>query len=273
MAESFFDRLRSAGESSYSSPKEKNKPSAVLSDEYRSFVDELPGDVQNEVDRYLNIFKNDPTPVIQFLDEYKKDGYSDYFDRSVFSLRDIADKDDLNRFSDFKYLGGNQYDAMYRQDAAGDIARTKIKESKLFQTFAGPTHGLYTGVRGTAELVGALSDLYLDTETLDNIQKVLPEININDIYGPDAGGIAKFTSLLTQYGTGFAVAQKVAKKLFGNVAKTKLANKAAKKAAQTKAGQVGLNLAKYGGYWVLPVACSRYSCISNRTTIYWRYIW
>ena len=254
MAESFFDRLRSAGESSYSSPKEKNKPSAVLSDEYRSFVDELPGDVQNEVDRYLNVFKNDPTPVIQFLDEYKKDGYSEYFDRSVFSLRDVADKDDLNRFSDLKYLGPNQYDAMYRQDAAGDIARTKIKESKLFQTVAGPTHGLYTGIRGTTELVAALSDLYLDTETLDNVQKVLPEIDINDIYGPDAGGIAKFTSLLTQYGTGFAVAQKVAKKLFGNVAKTKLANKVAKKAAQTKAGQVGLNLAKYGGYWVAPVA-------------------
>ena len=131
MAESFLDRLRSAGESSYSSPKEKNKPSAVLSDEYRSFVDELPGDVQNEVDRYLNIFKNDPTPVIQFLDEYKKDGYSEYFDRSVFSLRDVADKDDLNRFSDLKYLGPNQYDAMYRQDEAGDIARTKIKEYAL----------------------------------------------------------------------------------------------------------------------------------------------
>ena len=147
------------------------------------------------------------------MDEYKKDGYSDYFDRSVFSLRDIADKDDLNRFSDFKYLGSNQYDAMYRQDAAGDIARTKIKESKLFQTFAGPTHGLYTGVRGTAELVGALSDLYLDTETLDNIQKVLPEININNIYGPDAGGIAKFTSLLYTIRNWFCSCTKSSKKI------------------------------------------------------------
>ena len=44
-------------------------------------------------------------------------------------------------------------------------------------------------------------------------QRIKEEIKINDIYGPDAGGIAKFTSLLTQYGTGFAVAQKVAKKL------------------------------------------------------------
>ena len=44
----------------------------------------------------------------------------------------------------------------------------------------------------------------------------------------EAGGVAKFTSLLTQYGTGFAVAQKIAKKLFGKAAKTKLAEKAAK---------------------------------------------
>ena len=29
------------------------------------------------------------------------------------------------------------------------------------------------------------------------------------------GGVAKFTSILTQYGTGFALAQKIAKKVIG----------------------------------------------------------
>ena len=51
--------------------EDMNKPSAVLSDEYRDFVLELPGDVQADIDRYLNIFKNDPTPVIEFIKEYK----------------------------------------------------------------------------------------------------------------------------------------------------------------------------------------------------------
>ena len=86
-------------------------------------------------------------------------------------------------------------------------------ESKLVQAQLGPGVGLYTGVRGTAELLSALSDLYLDTETLDNVQKVLPEIDLNEVYGNEAGGVAKFTSLMTQYGTGFAVAQKIAKKI------------------------------------------------------------
>ena len=231
--------------------EDANKPSAVLDDAYSDFVLELPAEVQADVDRYLNIFRNDPTPVIQFLDEYKKEGYSDYFKDSK-NFIDIADKKDLGRFADFNYLGKGSYDALYRKDETGDKARQKVMESKLTQAIIGPSQGLYTAVRGTAETISALSDLYLDTETLDNVQKALPEMSLDDIYGEDAGGVAKFTSLLTQYGTGFAVAQKIAKKLFGKAAKTKLAEKAAAVAATNKAANYGVNLAKYGGYWVLP---------------------
>ena len=125
-------------------------------------------------------------------------------------------------------------------------------ESKFVQLQLGPGHGLYTAARGTAELVASLSDLYLDTETLDNVQKALPEVDLTDVYGDDAGGVAKFTSILTQYGTGFALAQKIAKRLIGKATKNKLAQKTAQKLAKTKTGQAGLNLAKFGGYWVLP---------------------
>ncbi len=105
----------------------------------------------------------------------------------------------------------------YRQDEdGGKLAQQKVKESTIGQIAVGVPHGIYTSIKGIAELGGALSDLYLDTETLDNVQKALPEIDLNDIYGDDAGGVAKFTSLLTQYGTGFGLAQKIAKKLFGN---------------------------------------------------------
>jgi len=231
--------------------EDANKPAAVLDEAYSDFVLELPGEVQADVDRYLNIFRNDPTPVIQFLDEYRKDGYSEYFKDSK-NFSDIADKKDMGRFLDFNYLGKGSYDALYRKDEAGDKARQKVMDSKLTQVVVGPGTGLYTAVKGTAETISALSDLYLDTETLDNVQKALPEIDLNDIYGDNAGGVAKFTSLLTQYGTGFAVAQKIAKRLFGKAAKTKLAERTAKKLAATKAGQYGTELAKYGGYWVLP---------------------
>ena len=231
--------------------EDRDKPSAVLDKEYSDFVLELPGEVQADIDRYLNIFKNDPTPVIEFINEYKEKGYSNYFD-SVKNFVDIADEKDFARYTDYNYLGKGAYDALYRKDETGDKARQKVLDNKLVQAQLGVGQGLYTAARGTAETISALSDLYLDTETLDNVQKALPEMDLSDIYGDDSGGVAKFTSLLTQYGTGFAVAQKIAKKLFGKAAKTKLAEKTAKKLATTKAGQYGLNLAKYGGYWVLP---------------------
>ena len=231
--------------------EDMNKPSAVLNEEYREFVLELPAEVQADIDRYLNIFKNDPTPVIEFIKEYQDKGFSNYFD-NVKNFVDIADKKDFARFTDYNYLGKGSYDALYRKDEAGEKARKKVMDSKLVQATIGPGVGLYTGVRGTAELVSALSDLYLDTETMDNVKKALPEIDLNDVYGEDAGGVAKFTSLLTQYGTGFAVAQKIAKKLFGKTLKTKLAQKAVAAAATNKAVNYGVNLAKYGGYWVLP---------------------
>ena len=142
--------------------EDANKPSAVLDEAYSDFVLELPGEVQADVDRYLNIFRNDPTPVIQFLDEYKKEGYSDYFKDSK-NFTDIADKKDLGRFADFNYLGKGSYDALYRKDEAGDKARQKVMESKLTQAVIGPGQGLYTAVRGTAETISALSDLYLNT--------------------------------------------------------------------------------------------------------------
>jgi len=232
--------------------EDANKPAAVLSDEYQKFVLDLPGEVQADVERYLNIFRNNPQPVLNFLDEYQKEGFSNYFD-SVKNFKDIADEKDLGRFADFNYLGKGSYDALYRKDETGDKARKKVMDSKLTQALAiGPATGIYTGVRGTAELFSALSDLYLDTETLDNVQKALPEMNLDDIYGEDEGGVAKFTSLLTQYGTGFSIAQKIAKNLFGKKIKRKLAEKAAAIAATNKAANYGVNLAKYGYYWVLP---------------------
>ena len=39
----------------------------------------------------------------------------------------------------------------------GSVARKKILESKAAQIAVAPGHGLYTGVRGAAELVSSLS--------------------------------------------------------------------------------------------------------------------
>ena len=192
---------------------DRDLPPAVLPEEYEDFILDLPGEVRENVDRLKTIFKNNPQPILNYLNEIKDKGNSDYLDKGIFKEYDIVNEKDAMRFGDYKALGKGLYDSMYRKDEAGSIARKKIISSKIGQLAVGPGAGLYTGVRGTAELISSLSDLYLDTETLDNVRKVLPEMNLDEIYGDDAGGIAKFTSLLTQYGTGFAIANKIAKNL------------------------------------------------------------
>ena len=225
-------------------------PDLQLDDNFEDLITQLPLEVQDDVLRYKNIFRATPEVVETFLEEYRDKGFSDYIEKARFYDDGIklADQDQL-RFQDYNYLGKGSYDAAYRKDKAGDKARQIIQESLPGQALIGPTVGLATAVKGTAELVASLSDLYLDTEILDNVEQALGDVDINKIYEGDAGTLARFTSLLAQYGTGFAIAQKITKKIAGKAIKTKLAEKAAKKLALSEGGK---NLAKFGGYYMLP---------------------
>jgi len=250
-----FDNIIASGrESRLEMEADRDLPAAVLPEEYEDFILDLPAEVRENVDRLKTIFKNDSQPILNYLDDIKDKGNSDYLDKGIYKELDNFNKKDVGRFSDFNSLGKGMYDSMYRKDEAGSIARKKILDNKAVQLAIAPAHGLYTGVKGTAELLSSLSDLYLDTETLDNVQRVLPELNLNEIYGDNAGGLAKFTSLMVQYGTGFGIASKIGKKIIGKGVKTKLAQKTAEKLGKTAIGRGTTNVAKYAGYYALPVA-------------------
>lgn len=225
-------------------------PDLQLDDNFEDLITQLPLDVQDDVLRYKNIFRATPEVLENYLEEYRDKGFSDYIEKSRFYDDGIklADQDQA-RFQDYSFLGKGSYDAAYRKDKAGDKARQIIKESVPGQLAVGVSTGLGTAVKGTAELVASLSDLYLDTEILDNVEQALGDVDINKIYEGDAGTLARFTSILTQYGTGFAVAQKIVKKISGKAIKTRLAEKTAKKLALSEGGK---NLAKFGGYYMLP---------------------
>ena len=224
-------------------------PDAVLDESLETVVKQLPLDVQGDVARYKNIFRETPEVLENYLKEYRDKGFSDYIEKGRF-YDDLQLKgDDQLRLQDYNFLGKGMYDAAYRKDEAGGKARQKILESVPGQLATGVSVGLGSAVRGTAELVASLSDLYLDTEILDNVERALGDVDINKIYEGDAGTLARFTSILTQYGTGFAVAQKIVKKLAGKAIKTRLAEKSAKALLKTEGAK---NLAKFGGYYMLP---------------------
>ena len=225
-------------------------PIIPLEESLEDLIEELPLSVQNDVARYKDIFRETPIVIENYLKEYRDKGFSDYIEKERFRNDNIelSTKDSI-RFGDYEFFGKKMYDATYRKDETGDAARKEAKESITGQILIGPATGVATAVKGTAELIASLSDLYLDTEILDNVERAFEDVDINKIYDGDAGALARFTSLLTQYGTGFAVAQKIVKKISGKAIKNKLAQKAAIKLAKAPKAEA---LAKFGGYWMLP---------------------
>ena len=244
---------------------ERANPSAELPEKYKSKYRQLPKNTQLDIDRYLQVFNNDVTPVLNFIDELVIEGKSDYF-KNKKRVKDEAHPKDLIKFSDLEYLGKTQYDMMYRKDTENaKRARKKVISHPLMQPAVGISTGLINTATGITEMAAALSDLALDTDTLSTVEKVMPAIDLMDIYGDKEGSIAKFTSILTQYGTGFGIARKISSKLINTVAKRKLAQRTAKTLAATKTGDKALRLAKFGGYWVLPAALGD-SAASNRAS-------
>ena len=155
---------------------------------------------------------------------------------------------------------------MYRKDTENaKRARQKVIEDPLMQPLVGISTGVLNTAAGIAEMGAALTDLALDTETLEKVQKAIPAIDLMDVYGDQKGSIAKFTSILVQYGTGFGIARKIATKVIGSLAKRKLAKNAATKLAAIKGGQKTMDIAKFGGYWVLPAGLGD-AMVSNQAS-------
>ena len=113
MAENFFTAIKDkfqttdlykyihentdGGDNYYTDSK---KTPAILSEEDQLYVDELPKAEQLDIDRYLDIFKNDPTPVYKYLKEKKEKGTSNLLENSDFIKENVTDKYDKMRYSD-----------------------------------------------------------------------------------------------------------------------------------------------------------------------------
>jgi len=244
---------------------ERMNPSAELPAEYKSKYNQLQKHTQLDVDRYLQIFSNNITPVLNYIDELVNEGKTDYFENKD-KVREETNPKDLIKLSDYEYLGKTQYDMMYRKDTEGaKRGRKQFLEHPLIQPAAGISAGFLNTAAGIAETLSAISDLALDTNTLETVQKAMPAIDLMDIYGDERGSMAKFTSILVQYGTGFGIARKISQKVIGALAKRKLAKKVAAKLAATKTGSRALNIAEFGGYWVLPAALGD-AMVSNQAS-------
>ena len=58
---------------------ERANPPAELPEKYKSKKADLAPHLQLDIDRYQQVFSNDLTPVLNFIDELVIEGKSDYF--------------------------------------------------------------------------------------------------------------------------------------------------------------------------------------------------
>ena len=233
----------------------REQPAAELPDAYESKMEDLPAHVRKDVRRYLHIFNNDITPVLKYMDELTTEGKSD-----IENFTKLMSDEDKMKWGDYKWRGKKPYDMMYRRDTqeAKDSTQQMLTHP-LMQPVVGVSTGIWNTIAGTAELGAALSDLGLDTDALSKVEKAMPAIDLMDVYGDSAGSVAKFTSILVQYGLGWGIARKIAQKVIGKLAKKKLAMKAGDKLAKISipsltGTRTGMDIARFGGYWVLPAA-------------------
>ena len=109
-----FDKIITSGrESRLEMEADRDLPPSILSEEYEDFILDLPADVQDNVNRLKTIFKNDSQPIINYLDDIKDKGNSDYLDKGIYKELDNFNEKDVGRFKDFQALGKGMYDAMY----------------------------------------------------------------------------------------------------------------------------------------------------------------
>jgi hypothetical protein len=248
-----------------------------LPKEQVDFIKTLDVKQKEDLLRLNSIFKNDKTLLNDYVNELKK-GHVNYLESESLNMdrvRDLGNSEDASKYEALrisqKLFGkgaAQYYDAVSPNSPFyGDEERKQKATKQMSEQFRTSAVGKYiapiplgivSGVAntaaGVAQTLSALSDLALDTDTLETVQKALPYWNLDEVYGDKDGASAKLTSLLVQYGTGFGVARKVTGKIVNKVLEKKLAKEAATKLALTKGGKKISDVAKFGGYWLLPAA-------------------
>jgi hypothetical protein len=245
------------------------------------FIKTLDIDQKENILRLNSIFKSDKTLLSNYVDELmKNEGKAidplKSNSLSMDNVRNLALPEEISKYEALGYAtklfgkgAARYYDTVNEESPffkdekrkteankkmAEDFRATKFSKSIFTRVPIGFVVGAMDVAGGVSESIAALSDLALDTDTLASVQKAIPRINLDEVYGDKDGASAKFTALLVQFGTGFGLARKISEKVINKLAEKKLTQKVATKLAATKTGKKVSDLAKFGGYWVLPAA-------------------
>ena len=265
----------------------------LLSSDERSYVNTLPADYKDNTLRYLDIFRDNPDVVkdyISVIQKYgsikaaKEAGESNILLYPNKRLKFVADNPELfsegtvDRLTAFELQGAKSYDLAYREDKIA-----KAKQTEYYnKTSTKIVSGLVEPVLDTTREITKFAGLLVDAVGPEKAPSVLAYIENNwpkadDIQYPNKSrpfdqdsAIQELTDELTQFGIdtylggriikGFGV---IAKKAFPGTTK-KVVDKLSKAKAKTdKSGKVvtdqfgnikyASSIAQKMGFWGLPV--------------------
>jgi len=265
----------------------------LLSTQERSYVNTLPADYKDSTLRYLDIFRDNPDVVkdyISVVQKYgsikaaKEAGESNILLYPNKRLKFVADNPELfsektvDRLTAFELQGAKSYDLAYRED---EIAKAKQKEY-YGKTSTKIISGLVEPVLDTTREITRWAAMLVDAVGPDNAINALEYIENNwpradDIQYPNKSqpfnqdsAIQELTDELTQFGIDTFLGGRIIKG-FGYVAKKaapgttkkiveRLSKKKAKvdKSGKTLTDQFGnikyaSSIAQKMGFWGLPV--------------------
>ena len=241
-----------------------NPETSLPTTELRSFVRSLPENEKDNVNRYLDIFRNDPAPVLEYIQDIKKYGsvkkakeagaISGLLNPSKFikQFSESGDEQDFNRFTTNLLQGNEVYDITLRNDIVGQQRKKEYLNKKTTKAMRGVGMAIEESGREVFRTLAAMTDAGFNTDMLEYLENNWPQVE------KSREGIEQLSEDLTQFGISLFAGKRILKG-FGLIAKKAAPNftrnvvKRLQKGKLTKdsAGNIKLrsSIAQKLGYW------------------------
>jgi len=180
---------------------------------YQSYVKNLPEEDKDRVLRYLDIFRDDTSVVIPYLDKLQETGKHKEA-RKSFNLKDLREKGSKEswlRWTDWSLKGDLGYDVTSRVDTIGKQKATTFYNKKIVKTGKGVEIAFKEAARNATRTIASMVDAGLNTDALTYIENNWPETQ------QSRKGIEQLAEDLTSFGISLFAGKKILK-AFGRVA-------------------------------------------------------
>jgi len=197
--------------------KKANPVNSKLSNDIQSYIGTLPDKDKDKVLRYADIFRDNPAPVIEYINDLKKFGSEAEAKKQGGTSKLLNPNDvdwikqqgelnaDAERFLRYSLHGADIYDISDRADIIGQQKQTEFYDRKLVKIIRGPILEAESAARGVAKTGAALIDLipYLNTDLVNYVEAHWDEVP------KTREGLEKFAGDIAEFGISVVTGKKL----------------------------------------------------------------